>query len=113
VEDRSGHSCETKSILVDVAIDHNRSLSWKKKAMLFSCRWPWLHPQGADPHLPPTSTRGKAGRNHLTVEITPLLPSGISERFRQTLSNLGHAAHLRRCELPVMNESAELTQGAF
>ena len=26
-EDRSGHSCETKSILVDVAIEHNKSLS--------------------------------------------------------------------------------------
>ena len=26
-EDRSGHSCETKSILVDVAIEHNMSLS--------------------------------------------------------------------------------------
>ena len=26
-EDRSGHSCETKSILVDVAIEHNTSLS--------------------------------------------------------------------------------------
>ena len=25
--DRSGHSCETKSILVDVAIEHNESLS--------------------------------------------------------------------------------------
>merc|ERR1719483_1680309 len=26
-EDRSGHSCETKSILVDVAIEHNQTLS--------------------------------------------------------------------------------------
>ena len=26
-EDRSGHSCETNRILVDVAIDHNQSLS--------------------------------------------------------------------------------------
>jgi hypothetical protein len=74
VEDRSGHSCETKSILVDVAIDHNRSLTWKKKkAMLFSCRRTRFHPQGADPQ-PPSSMRRKAGRNHLTVEITPLSP---------------------------------------
>ena len=35
-------------------------------------------------------------------EITPLLPhSGIGERFSQTISNLGHAALLRRCELPL------------
>jgi len=101
VEDRSGHSCETKSILVDVAIDHNRSLSWtKKKAMLFSCCWTRLHPQGADPR-PPSSTRGKAVRNQLTVEITLLLLSGIGERFSQTISKLGHAALLRRCELPL------------
>ncbi len=29
------------------------------------------------------------------------------------MSNLGHAALLRRCELPPINESAELTQGAL
>ncbi len=57
MEDRSGHSCETKSILVDVAIDHNRSLSLKKKAMLFSCRWARLHPQGADPQHAPFPLR--------------------------------------------------------
>jgi hypothetical protein len=33
---------------------------------------------------PPFSTRGKAGKNHLNGEITPLLPTGIGERFRQT-----------------------------
>jgi hypothetical protein len=41
----------------------------------------------------------KTGKNHLNEEITPLLPTGIGERFRQTISNLGHAAPLRRCEL--------------
>ncbi len=35
-------------------------------------------PQGADPY---PSTRGKAGRNHLNGEFTPLLPTGIGERF--------------------------------
>jgi hypothetical protein len=60
-------------------------------------------PQGTDPH-PPSSTRGKAGRNHLNMETTPLLPTGMSERYSQTISNLGHAALLRRCEL---------TQGAL
>ena len=29
-------------------------------------------------------------------------PLGIGERFSQTISNLGHAALLRRCELPHM-----------
>jgi hypothetical protein len=53
--------------------------------------------QGADP--PPFSTRG---RNHLNEEITsPPIPTGIGERYSQTRSNLGHAALLRRCELPV------------
>ncbi len=39
----------------------------------------------------------KAGRNHLNKEITPLLSTGIGERYSQTISNLGHAALLRRC----------------
>jgi hypothetical protein len=48
---------------------------------------------------PPSSTQGKAGRNHLNEEITPLLPTGKGERFSRTISNLGHAALLRQCEL--------------
>jgi hypothetical protein len=68
--------------------------------------------QGADSH-PPSSTLGKAGRNHLNKEITPLHPTGIGERFSQTISNLGLAALLGRCELPPINESAELTQGSL
>jgi hypothetical protein len=32
-------------------------------------------------------------------EITPLLPPGIGERYSKTISNLGHAALLRRCGL--------------
>jgi hypothetical protein len=55
--------------------------------------------QGAT--TPPPSTRGKAGRNHMNEEFTPLLPTGIGERFSQTISNLGHAALLRRFELLV------------
>jgi hypothetical protein len=50
-------------------------------------------PQGADLR-PAPSTRGQAGRNHLKDEIAPLLPTGIGERFSQTISNLG-------CELPL------------
>jgi hypothetical protein len=34
----------------------------------------------------------KAGKNHLNEEIiTPLLSTGIGERYCQTISNLGHA----------------------
>ncbi len=44
---------------------------------------------------PPFSTRGKAGRNHLNQEITPLLPTGVGEWFSQTISNLGHLAPMR------------------
>ncbi len=40
----------------------------------------------------------KTGRNHLNEEITPLLPTGIGDRFKPNLINLGHAAPLRRCE---------------
>ncbi len=43
----------------------------------------------------------KAGRNLLNEEITPLLPTGIGEQYSQTISNLGQAALLRRCELPL------------
>ncbi len=78
---------------------------------------------------PPLYARGKAGRSHLNEEITPLLFTGIGERFSQTqryteinhdpvslvlrkvyllfhlsgqtISNLRHAALLRRCELPL------------
>jgi hypothetical protein len=55
------------------------------------CRSPTLLP------LP----RGKAGRCHLLEKIIPLLPTGIGERFSQTISNLGHAALLSRCKLPL------------
>jgi hypothetical protein len=51
----------------------------------------------------PSSTRGKAGGNHLNEEITPLLPSVTGERFSQTISNLGHAVLLRyRTTAPVL-----------
>jgi hypothetical protein len=52
------------------------------------------------PTPPPSSKRGKAGRNHLNEEMIPLLPTGIGERFGQTISNLEHVALLRRCEPP-------------
>jgi hypothetical protein len=48
-----------------------------------------FEPQGAD-SLPPPLRVAKTGKNHLNEEITPLLPTGIGERFSQTISNLGH-----------------------
>jgi hypothetical protein len=50
-------------------------------------------PQGADPQPPPFlyAREGKRGN----------YPSGIGEWFSQTISNLWHAALLRRCELPL------------
>ncbi len=68
--------------------------------------------QNAGP-LPPSFTVAKAGRNHLNVEITHLLPTGIGERYCQTISNLGHAALLHRGELSLFNKSAEVTQRAL
>ncbi len=68
---------------------------------------------GAGP--PPLPLRvGKAGRNHLNEEITPPpLPTAIGERYSQTISNLGLAALLCRCELPPLNESAEITGALY
>ncbi len=55
--------------------------------------------QGANPT--PSSTRiAKAGKNHLNEEITPLLPTGIDEWYSQN-TNIGHAALLRQCWLPL------------
>ena len=39
----------------------------------------------------------RPGRNHLNEEITSLLLAGIGERYRQTISNFGHAALVRKC----------------
>jgi hypothetical protein len=49
----------------------------------------------------------------MNEKITPLLPTGIGERYCQTISNLGHAALLRRSETPPIKECAELTHGAL
>ncbi len=63
------------------------------------------HPQGADPPPTPLPLRvAKAGRNNLNNEITPLLlPTGIGERYSQTIS-------CADVNSPV-NESGKLTQG--
>jgi hypothetical protein len=65
--------------------------------------------------IPPFPLRvAMAGRNHLKEEITPLLPTGKGERCSQTISNLGHAALLRRSGHPLyINKSAELTRVAL
>jgi hypothetical protein len=71
-----------------------------------------LLPTGCRP-LPPRVS--KAGKNYCNEEITPLLTTGIGERYSLTISNLGHAALLRPCELPLapINGSTELTQEAL
>jgi hypothetical protein len=45
---------------------------------------PGLNSQEADP--PPPLQVAMAGKNHLNEEITPLLPTGIGERYCQTIS---------------------------
>jgi hypothetical protein len=50
------------------------------------------------------------------IGADPLLPTGIGERCSQTISNLGHAALLRQCELTLnypINDIAELTRWAL
>jgi hypothetical protein len=80
------------------------------------------HTQGADPPPPPPLLAiaiaiAMAGKNHLNEEITPLLPTGIGERYSQTISNLGHAGLLhRRCELPLETKTlnySKINQGAL
>ncbi len=61
-----------------------------------------VHGYCTECRLPPLSLHvGMASKNYLNEEITPLLPTGIGERYCETISNLGHAALLRRCELPL------------
>ncbi len=60
-----------------------------------------VHAHRVPTPAPPPLHVGTAGKNHLNVEITPLFPTGIGERYSQTISNLGHSALLRLCELPL------------
>ncbi len=53
----------------------------------------WYLPQGADP--PPPLRVAEAGKNQLNEGIIPLFPTGIGERYSQTISNLGHVALFR------------------
>ncbi len=87
--------------------------------------WIWSHyssPQnsgsttGCRPSPPPPPLQvGMSGKIKLNEGITPLLPTGIGERYCKTISNLGHAcsALAPMWTPPYMNESAELTQGAL
>jgi hypothetical protein len=59
---------------------------------------PSLYPTHRVLTPPPPPLRGvKAGMS----KIPPLLPTRIGERYSQTISNLCHAALLRRCEFPL------------
>jgi hypothetical protein len=58
--------------------------------------------ESTPPQRVPTSPPPlRVGRNHLKEEIIHLLPTGIAEIYTQTISNLGHAALLRRYKLPL------------
>ncbi len=61
---------------------------------------PPLHQRPTGRRLPPPFPLriAKTGKNHLNEEIIPILPTWIGERFSQAISNLGHAALLRRYE---------------
>jgi hypothetical protein len=75
------------------------------------CLWIGIAPQCADP--PPLFPLhvAMAGKNHLTEEITPLLPTGMGERFSQTISSLGHAALLRRLWTPPIKRKCWTNSG--
>ncbi len=60
-----------------------------------------LKSQGADPSPLPLHV-ATAGKNHLNKEITPSSPLGFARDVAKIISNLGHAALLRRCELPLL-----------
>jgi hypothetical protein len=81
----------------------------------FKNRWVGIgHRVPTPPPLSPCVAN--AVKNHLNEEITPLLPTGIGGQYSysQTISNLGHAALLRRCELPELPPiNAELIRGAL
>jgi hypothetical protein len=77
-----------------------KSLELKVQVRGWGCVTVRIHRVPTLPHLLSLLV-GAAGKNNLNAEITPLLPTGIGDRYCQTISNLGHAALLRRCELPL------------
>ncbi len=50
---------------------------------------------------PPSLPLGKAGKSFEGGNYPPSSPTGIGERYSQTISNFEHAALLRPCELPL------------
>ncbi len=70
-------------------------------------------PQGAEPHPPPSSTRGKAGSNHLNEEITPPPPHWDRRAMQPNHIKFRTCSALAPMLTPPVNESAELTQGAL
>jgi hypothetical protein len=74
-----------------------------------------LSSQSADP--PPPGHPPLPPRPRRQVEIIErvkwphLLPTGIGERYSQTILDLCQAALLRRCELPYKPKYIELSQG--
>ncbi len=71
------------------------------------CLWIGIAPQCADP--PPSFLY--TWRRHVKIiwtrKLPPTSPTGIGDRYWQTISNLGHAELLRRFWTPPVNESAD------
>jgi hypothetical protein len=89
--------CEIKILDVKLLSIVHKTREHKHVGLKLKEQFYAVNPQGADPlHLP--LRVAKAGRNHLNEEITPLLPTGIGERYSQTISNVGQAALLYRCD---------------
>jgi hypothetical protein len=72
--------------------------------------WPHRVPS----HPPPLPLHVTAGKNHLNPEeITPLISTGIGERFSQTIIKFRTCSALAPKWTPPLNESADLTQGTL
>ncbi len=84
-------------------------LNWISLHQHHACCSP---PHHRVPIFPPSSTRRERHKNHLNEENTLLLlPTGIGERYGQTISNSGHAALLHRCELPLSTKVVKTNLG--
>ncbi len=61
----------------------------------------WIRTTGCPPPSPLPLHVAKTGRTHLNKEITSLLPTGIGERYCQTISNLNLDMQRSFAELPL------------
>jgi hypothetical protein len=57
--------------------------------------------KGADPFPPIIYAKEGRQNSFEPKKLPPFLPTGIGERYSQTILNLGHAALLRRSKIPL------------